>query len=211
MNPSQSQLTSFGPSPAGGGDAEFLGQEPLLRDLRSVDPRVNARAWNAAYPLLWSAGMRLAGRLLAGGQWEAQREDVVATAIAQVMEGLMEDSAKSFNQISGFGDLVSMTQTIVRRRIMDFYRQQSRSREDAVEELPEPIVEEDEAQFSPAELLEQILALDPPKPELFRDRFFDGLTTREVAARRNMPHGTVLTHFADGLRLLRGRLTQMAA
>ena len=46
--------------------------------LRSLDPRASRDAWNEAYPWLWSAGMRLATRLLSGGEWESQREDAVA-------------------------------------------------------------------------------------------------------------------------------------
>lgn len=182
-----------------------------MEGLRSLDGRTSAAAWNAAYPWLWSAGMRLACRLLSGRQWEVQREDIVATAISQVVEGLIGGFSETFNQISSFSDLVGMTQTIVRRRLMDFHRQHSRSREDAVEELPEFAIAAEDLPFTRAELHEQIAALDPPKPELFLARFFDGLTTREVAERLGMAHGTVLTHFAEGLRLLRERLGRLAA
>ena len=194
-----------------GGEGAVGGPEISLKALRSLDARTSRDAWNAAYPWLWSAGMRLAGRLLVGGQWEAQREDLVATAISQVVEGLVEGTSEIFNRMATFRDLVGMTQTIVRRRAMDFHRQRSRSREDVVEELPEPAHALEEPPFTAAELREQIAALDPPKPELFLARFFDGLTTLEVAERRGMAHGTVLTHFADGLRLLRERLGRLAA
>jgi RNA polymerase sigma factor (sigma-70 family) len=180
-----------------------------LDDLRSHDSDVSRQAWNAAYPRLWSAGMRLAGRLLSGGQWESHREDAVATAIGQVVAGLIARSSASYNQMFTFDDVVGMTLTIVRRRITDIHRQRSRCREDAVEELPEHAAMSEEARFSPSELRIQIAALDPPKPALFMDRFFGGLTTREVAEKQGMPHGTVLTHFAQGLRLLRERLLQL--
>jgi RNA polymerase sigma factor (sigma-70 family) len=181
--------------------------EISLEALRSLDPKVNREAWHEAWRYLRPAAMQLAQRVLSGPQWEAQREDLVATAISQVATGLIEGSSESFNQLASFGDLVGMTLTILRRRVHDFYRQQGRSRVDAVEELPEPAAEPfDGSPLSPGELREQIEALDPPKPKLFLARFFDGLTTREVAAHFNMPHGTVLTHFAQGLRLLRDRL-----
>jgi RNA polymerase sigma factor (sigma-70 family) len=193
-----------GPAAAAGG-----GCEVSMDSLRSLDARTSRDAWNTAYPWLWSAGMRLAGRLLSGGEWESQREDAVATAISQVVEGVIEGKSEIFNGIATFGDLVGMTQTIVRRRITDFHRQRARSREDAVEELPDIAQLSTEARFSAAELREQIRTLDPPKPALFVDRFFGGLTTREVAERHKLPHGTVLTHFAQGLQLLRARLLQL--
>lgn len=194
-----------------GGGAASDGHDVSLDALRSLDARTSRDAWNAAYPWLWSAGMRLAGRLLAGGQWEPQREDLVTTAISQVVEGLVAKTSESYNQITSFRDLVGMTLTIVRRRIMDFHRGHARSVEDAVEQLPETATFAEDLPFTAMELREQIEALDPPKPELFLARFFEGLTTREVAERRGMAHGTVLTHFAEGLRLLRERLQRLAA
>lgn len=194
-----------------GGEGTIAGPDIRLDALRSLDVRTNREAWNAAYPWLWSAGMRLADKLLAGGQWQAQREDLVATAISQVVEGLIAGTSEFFNQMATFRDLVGMTQTIVRRRVMDFHRQRSRSKEYSVEVLPDLAPALEELPFTAAELREQIAALDPPKPELFHDRFFDGLTTREAAERRGMAHGTALTHFADGLRLLRERLKRLAA
>lgn len=198
-------------SPQDGAGAAASGPAIAVEHLRSLDARANHDAWNAAYPWLWSAGLRLAGRLLSGGQWEEQRKDAVATAISQVVEGLVTGSSESYNQISAFSDVVGMTQTIVRRRIMDFHRQHARSREDAVEELPDVVLAGEELPFTLGELKAQIAALDPPKPQLFLDRFFDGLTTREVAQRRGMPHGTVLTHFAQGLKLLRERLAHLTS
>jgi DNA-directed RNA polymerase specialized sigma24 family protein len=182
-----------------------------LAALRSLDSATNRDAWNTAYPWLWSAGTRLASRLLSGSEWEQQREDATAIAIAQVVHGIVEGTSDVFNQIDTFDDLLSMTLTIVRRRITDFHRSRSRSREDAVDELPEIIGADTPvtARFSAAELRDQISALDPPNPALFMDRFFGGMTTREVAAKHAMPHGTVLTHFAQGLRLLRDRLSQL--
>lgn len=193
----------------GGASPAPSGPAISLADLRSLDQRTNREAWNTAYPWLWSAGMRLAGRLLSGGQWEQQREDAVATAISQIVEGLVTGTSESYNQLSTFSDLVGMTQTVVRRRITDFHRQKARSREDAVEELPEIALALEELPCTAAELKAQIAALDPPKPQLFMDRFFGGLTTREVAQHRGLPHGTVLTHFAQGLKLLRERLAQL--
>ncbi len=184
------------------------GTDVSLTELRSSEPESSRDAWNAAYPLLWSAGIRLASRLLSGGQWEAQRQDVVATAISQVVEGLIEGKSEIFNQMHEFSDLVSMTQTFVRRRVVDFLRKKSRTPEDAVEEIPEISAPGENVLFTQSELKAEIAALDPPKPKLFFDRFFQGLTTREVAERHGMAHGTVLTHFADGLRLLRERLSR---
>lgn len=178
-----------------------------LEALRSLDPRVNREAWHEAWQHLMPAARQLAHRLLSGPQWEAQREDLVATAISQVATSLIEGNSDSFNQLASFSDLMGMTLTILRRRAHDFHRQQGRSRVDAVEDLPEPASDSSASpSCSLAELREQIEALDPPKPKLFLARFFEGLTTREVAAHFGMPHGTVLTHFSQGLRLLRERL-----
>lgn len=191
--------------PEGSRTQSFL--EISVDDLRSLDPEVNRKAWNEAWRHLRPAAMQLANRVLSGPQWEAQREDLVATAISQAATGLIEGHSESFNRLAYFGDLMGMTLTILRRRAHDFYRQQGRSRVDTMEELPEAALNSaGPLPFSPTELREQIEALDPPKPKLFLARFFDGLTTREVAAQFDMPHGTILTHFAQGLRLLRERL-----
>ena len=186
------------------GDVTEQGSPAIsVEALRSHDPRINRQAWNDAYPWLLSAGMALARRLLAGNSWESAREDLVSTALSQVVEGLIEGNSEFFNQITSFNDLIGMTRTIVRRRVVDLHRARARSLEDAVEHLPEPAADSGGLPFSWTDLDEYLAKLGPPKPDLFRDRFYLGLTTRDIADRRKLPHGSVCQHFADGLRLLR--------
>ncbi len=187
-------------------------QEPSLNELRARDERASSAAWNAAYPLLWEAGMRIACIRLAGERFVQDREDVVSTALQQFIRGLVEGKTDSFNQIVTWDDCLIMTRHIVRQRIIDFLRTRERSREDAVEELPEVIANTpDSLRFNLDELLHEVDGLEPnpPLPQVFRDRFIDGWSTDEIAARRSINRNTLLSHFAKGFRVLRERLTRL--
>jgi DNA-directed RNA polymerase specialized sigma24 family protein len=126
------------------------------------------------------------------------------------MRGLIEGKTESFNQITTWDDCLGMTRDIVRKRIFDFLRSRERSREDAVEELPEAPQDFDPgSRFRLEELLPEVdrLQPDPPVPQVFRDRFIEGWSTDEIATRRSINRNTLLTYFAKGLRTLRERLT----
>lgn len=185
---------------------------PSLNELRASDEHSSAVAWNAAYPLLWETGMRIACIRLAGERFAQDREDLVSTALQQLIRGLMEGKAESFNQIATWDDCLGMTRHIIRQRIIDFLRSRERSREDAVEELPEVIADTPNSlRFNLDELLREVDCLEPnpPLPQVFRDRFMDGWSTDEIAARRSMNRNTLLSHFAKGFRVLRERLTRL--
>ena len=185
---------------------------PSVDDLRSPHERTSAAAWSDAYPLLWEAAMRVARCRLSGSEHEHDREDAVSTAIQQVVRGVIENSADSFNQIQTFDDVLGMTRHIVRLRITDFLRSRERRPEDGVEELPELIdATPDDQRFNLAELLSEVdrLQPDPPLPQIFRDRFIEGRSTDEIATRRNINRNTLLSHFAKGFRTLRERLTRL--
>ena len=185
-------------------------EPPSLVELRSRDERTSTAAWNAAYPLLWEAGMRIACIRLSGERHAQDREDLVSTALQQFIRGLLEGKTQSFNQISTWDDCVGMTRHIVRQRIFDFFRSHERSREDAVEELPEVIADTaSPLRFNLDELLHEVDRLEPnpPLPQVFRDRFMEGWSTDEIATRRSINRNTLLSHFAKGFRLLRERLT----
>lgn len=170
----------------------------------------DAIAWNAAYPTFWEAGMMIARLRLAGERFELDRQDIVSTGIQQLIRGLMEGKADSFNQITTWDDCVGMLRHIVRSRIIDFLRSRERSREDAVEDLPEaPQDFAPDQRFRLDELLPEVdrLQPDPPVPQVFRDRFLEGWSTDEIAERRGINRNTLLTYFAKGLRTLRERLT----
>lgn len=53
---------------------------PSKAALTSDDPDVREGAWELAYPILWSEGMKLANRRLGVGSHQ-DREDVVVKAI----------------------------------------------------------------------------------------------------------------------------------
>jgi RNA polymerase sigma factor (sigma-70 family) len=169
-------------------------------------------AWSSAYPWLWEAGMAIARLRLAGERFEQDREDLVSTALRQLIHGLVEKKECSFNQIVTWDDCLGMMRHIVRSRVFDFLRSRQRSREDAVEELPEPAPDfRAEERFRLDELLPEVdrLQPDPPVPQVFRDRFIGGWSTDEIAARRGINRNTLLTYFAKGLRTLRERLTRL--
>lgn len=185
---------------------------PALDALRSTDERLSEREWSRAYPLLWRDGMMVARCALGGAENEAQREDIVATALSQVMRGVIEENSESYNGMPGFDDLLGMMRSVTRCRVVDFLRQRGRRREDAVDELPEPPpVPVEDLPYTMAELMAQVETLDPPLPDIFNDRFLLGWNTTEIAERRQMNVNTLLTYFARGFKLLRERLQRMEA
>lgn len=156
--------------------------------------------------------MRVARCRLAGGEHESNREDIVSTALQQVVKGVIEGKQESFNQISGFDDLLAVMRHIVRLRVTDFFRAQSRNREDGVETLPD-VLDEVHREAPLVDLEEMMAEVDrlepnPPLPQVFRDRFIEGWSTDEIAARRSINRNTLLSHFAKGFRILRQRLTR---
>lgn len=186
--------------------------EPSIHDLRSHEEKRSAAAWHKAYPLLWESGMRIARIRRAGERYEPDREDAVSTALQQLTRGVIENRSESYNQLSSFDDLLGMMRHIVRLRITDLFRSRERRTEDAVEELPEIVdLTPDSTRFQLNELLLEVDRLEPnpPLPQVFRDRFIEGWSTDEIAARRSMNRNTLLSHFAKGFRVLRDRLTQL--
>lgn len=156
--------------------------------------------------------MRIARIRRAGERYEPDREDAVSTALQQLTRGVIENRSESYNQLSSFDDLLGMMRHIVRLRITDLFRSRERRTEDAVEELPEIVdLTPDSTRFQLNELLLEVDRLEPnpPLPQVFRDRFIEGWSTDEIAARRSMNRNTLLSHFAKGFRVLRDRLTQL--
>lgn len=174
---------------------------PANADLRSPNPATRSAAWRLAYPLLWESGHRVAWHCLRGAEWAAQRDDLVATALAQLVEG-----AENFcNPAASFDDVLGVMKTLVRRRTIDFLRQQARRPEVLVAEVPDSPI--DARTDDAAEVWAEVARLDPPLPDLFTDRFVLGWSTSEIAERRQMNVNTVLSHFHRGFRALRTKLT----
>lgn len=172
----------------------------------------DGQAWSSAYPWLWEAGMAIARLRLAGACFEQDREDLVSTALQQLIRGMVEKNEGSFNQISCWGDCLAMMRHIVRSRVFDFLRSRQRLRECAMDELPEPAPDfRAHERFRLDELLPELdrLQPDPPVPQVFRDRFLEGWSTDEIAVRRGINRNTLLTYFAKGLRTLRERLIRL--
>ncbi len=184
---------------------------PSLEALRSSQSATSKLAWATAYPLLHTAGHAIARMALVGSQHASERDDLVLTALEQLIQGIIENKEESYNGMDGWDDVLGMMRTIVRRRITDFLRQQERRPLDYVETLPEIALSSlaDHLPFTPAELWAAVEELDPPLPELFSERFVEGWNTTEIAARRNINANTLLTHFAKGFRTLKAKLTTL--
>ena len=181
-----------------------------LAELRSVDARQNAEAWERAYPLLWDVAMRLLGGLLRGAEHSHDREDLAAQALSEVVRGVIARTPESFNRIATFDDLRNVTLRIVRTRTFDFFRRRARHPEELSGTPAEPQAELSGAGPPLALTREEfdvlIAGLPPPQPEIFYEHYVLGSTAAEIAARRNMPRGTVLSHLHRGKKTLRGQL-----
>lgn len=181
---------------------------PCPERLRSPDEAVSSREWGGAYPLLYEAGARIAAMRLSGSRWAQDREDLVSVALHQFVKGLVENKLESFKQISNWDDCLGMMRSIVRLRVFDFHRERGRDLEDAVAELPEPVADFPATGqgLGSEDIFLEIDRLDPPLPELFRERFLEGFTIDEIAKKRGMNRNTLCTWFADALKTLRSRL-----
>ena len=183
---------------------------PPLENLNSSSERESAASWSAAYPLLWEAGLRVALIRLAGQTRVSDREDVVSTALAQVVRGYIEKTSESYNQIRTFDDLLGMMRHIVRCRIADLHRSRGRRPEDPVEEIPEAAdLTPDLRRFQLHEIIAEVDKLNPPLPQVFRDRFIEGWSTDEIAERRGINRNTLLSQFRQGFAILRVQLTKL--
>lgn len=200
-----------------GSTAASLSSAPLLEELRSTDERVNAGAWQQAYPRLWEAALSLLqGVLLTGAQHAQDREDIAAQALAQVVRGLIEGKLESFNQIASFDDLKGMTLHIVRARVTDFFRQRARRPEEVTDEVPElssasfaPVDSSTAGSLTRDEFDRLIGELSPPMPEIFHAHYVLGQTAAEIAAGRGLSRNTVLSHLHRGKKALHQRLTAL--
>lgn len=166
--------------------------------------------WNTTFNGLWQTGQRIALAMLRGAEHEQDREDIVATAIAQTVTAYLEKIPHSCNAAPSLSDLEGMMKTIVRRRLLDHHRQQFRRKVLPLEEsislgLADTTCPPD-ADAQAADLWRTIAELDPPLPDLFTDRFLHGWTTIEIARRRDLNPNTVLSHFHRGFARLRERL-----
>jgi RNA polymerase sigma factor (sigma-70 family) len=174
---------------------------PDLDRLRAND----SDAWKVANPLLWQAVMAVGRNRLDGGDLENIASDVICN---EVIPGLLGHKGESFDNLSSFADLLSLARRIMSCRCIDEIRRQCRRKEDSYAEVPEQEWEPEQATAGGRTWAEWMTLvqqeLDPPDPDLFYARFGEGLTTREIAERRGMPHGTVVSRFARALKRLRG-------
>lgn len=186
-------------------------ETPSLTALRANE----GAAWEAAYPLLWDAGLKVAFINLGGGQHSQNREDLVADALSQLQQGIVRGDEKDgslFNQITAWRDLVSMMCLITERRIADFLRKKYRRGEEihadpTLAEDAMPVAFAAEPDWDSELLWGLIGRLPPPKPDLLLDRFAKGMSASEVAEKRNLPRNTVLSHWSAALQTLRSWLT----
>lgn len=188
---------------------------PTLAELQSLDPRVNAAAWDRAFRILWDMALRLLStRLLVGAQHEQNRQDIAAQAIEQVTRGVIEKRTNSFNQLTTFDDVCGMTHRIVRARVADFFRHQGRHPEQLTDEIPESDAASAGAESDSALMREEMEALiaklPPPQPEVFHEHYILGRTAAEIAEDRQLSRNTVLSHLHRGKKTLRGWLADDA-
>lgn len=192
--------------------AQALSAEISLADLRNNEDA----AWRQAHPLLWGAVIGvLTHRLGSAGEYDV--EDLAAELLCEeIIPQVFTPRTESFQRVSSFEDLLRMTRSIAARRAIDAIRVRVRAPEDAVAEIPEYALAGGFGEFGGnaqdytwAELMGAIQSvLRPPDFDLFHDRFALGLTTREVAKKHGMPHGTVLSRFATGLKRLAEHLNR---
>ena len=166
--------------------------------------RGDSASWNAAYPILWQRVLSAIYAVL-GHLGSHDLDNLAAEIIAEeVMPQVFAPTTNSFNQIRSFDDLLNVTRTIAKNRTIDFLRKRLRRPEEVVAEIPEPFFLGPVGDPAPVELLHLVLGhLEPPDPDLFRDRFEFGLTTREIALKRGLSHGTVVSRFSRAFVKLR--------
>lgn len=141
------------------------------------------------------------------GRLPADLDNLAADLLArEIIPGVLQPRTEAFERLQTFEGLLHLTAAIARNRAIDHLRQRMRRPEDGVEQLPEPSAgpETPAAAAVADDLLAFVLRqLAPPDPELFHDRFVLGYTTREIAERRGLSHGTVVSRFARALEKLR--------
>ena len=168
---------------------------PSIDDLRSNDPKVHERAWNAAYPMLWNAAMQLLHGVLGGSKHTLDREDLAIKAITELEKKLPE-----LNQIRTSDDLVFMVRRIVRLRTISFYRFRGRRPEALVAEIDDTdlFATEPESPYAHENFHALIATLPPPLPEVFRLHYEEDCTTQQIAEKLRLPKGTITSHLARG-------------
>jgi DNA-directed RNA polymerase specialized sigma24 family protein len=181
---------------------------PFFPDLERLRENDDAE-WRRAYPLLWTAAMATArDRLGDGGDLENLTADLLCN---EVIPGMLGQRGESFVALGSFEELLRLTRSITVRRCIDEIRKRCRRKEVLVAEVlvaevPEMAWFPEDATGRSGLWCEWMMLiqreLDPPDHELFHDRFSLGITTREIAQRRGMPHGTVVSRFARALKRL---------
>ncbi len=94
---------------------------------------------------------------------------------------------------------------IVKRRVADFFRQSSRNREDTVEELPEhgaPEVNDDGVSDDALDVASLLYVLNPQQQHVLQLKYFQELTTSQIAARLGISEGTVCSDLFYGRKKL---------
>jgi len=182
---------------------------PSLKALRANEQT----AWEAAYPILWRAAVGVIRSKLMFPETH-DIDDIAADILAdEVVPQVLRPTTNSFNNIRSFDDLVNVTKAIARNRVVDYIRYRMRRPEEREPEKGHSpdvrFAEPDCPEFSLEELLGIIGRLPSPDPELFQDRFVLGLTTSQIARKRRMPLGTVLSRFRRAFLVLRPNLRRL--
>jgi len=163
-------------------------------------------AWNVAflplYQAIWSV---LRARVLPGlGVDLEERATTIITD--EIMPGLKSRRTDSFRDLRDFRGLLNLARVIAARRSIDLIRKVIRRGEEALPEGWEDFVGAAEVKDGAEDLgefLRLVNQLNPPKPELFTDHFVGEMTYEEIAAKHQMPLGTVCSHFSRGFKQLK--------
>jgi len=180
---------------------------PSIRDLRSN----NSAAWRQAYPRLLGVATSVVRGVLdpsSGHDWS----DRASQSVWDVYKLLTGTGSQWIPQ--SFEDLLKLTATIARRRAFDLIRR-GKCRPGP------PLGIDPEADFPDSDLaseplsssllsLEEILSvvdcLEPPLPQMFRERFVEGIELKDVAEKHGISYKNATVKFFRAYAVLRQKL-----
>ena len=180
--------------------------KPDIRTLEANDPQMWDIAFLWLWPVAWSAAHRRLATFAA-----AEVDDVAIGAIGEAAVKVLA------GKVGSFDELKALTGVIAHRRALDHVRRMQAERravgvtetiEGRKEQIPDtraPLEEVNEHDL--AKLLMDLAAKLPEgQQQLLRACYLDGLKQAELAAKFNMPIGTVGVTLSRALKSLREEL-----
>jgi DNA-directed RNA polymerase specialized sigma24 family protein len=190
---------------------------PTLAELASEDIKVSEAAWARAYDTLRVEAMLTARRYIRGPRFESDREDAVAAAVQKfqqvIFRGKYDFCKRGISERDGmrymFG-IIAKRRALERCRVVLRLKKRFDQNDDELDEdeMPssrppkepaeswfEAFLENEERERARGLLQAEIAALEPPLPEMYRDRN-EGMTYRQIADKHGKPKATVDSHFS---------------